>query len=144
MWQEYWVKWALGILGAAATGLITYLWSRIKKDAKYVKAGREQEVFKNVYEEIDELRETTLGEYTVLNNKIEILLSSLDILREGILSAHYNALKDKCIMYINAGHISIYELENIEEEFTLYKKLGGNGHMDALIEKVRKLKTTQE
>ena len=57
---------------------------------------------------------------------------------------YYNALKDKCIMYINAGHISIYELENIEEEFTLYKKLGGNGHMDALIAKVRKLKTTQE
>lgn len=144
MWQEYWVKWALGILGAAATGLIAYLWSRIKKDATYVKAGREQEVFKNVYDEIDELRETTLGEYTALNDKIEILLSSLDVLREGILSAHYNALKDKCIMYINAGHISIYELENIEEEFTLYKKLGGNGHMDALIAKVRKLKTTQE
>lgn len=144
MWQEYWVKWALGILGTAATGLIAYFWSRIKKDAKYVKAGREQEVFKNVYDEIDELRETTLGEYTALNDKIEILLSSLDILREGILSAHYNALKDKCIMYINAGHISIYELENIEEEFTLYKKLGGNGHMDALIAKVRKLKTTQE
>ena len=144
MWQEYWVKWALGILGTAATGLIAYLWSRIKKDATYIKAGREQEVFKNVYDEIDELRETTLGEYTALNDKIEILLSSLDVLREGILSAHYNALKDKCIMYINAGHISIYELENIEEEFTLYKKLGGNGHMDALIAKVRKLKTTQE
>lgn len=144
MWQEYWVKWALGILGAMATGLITYLGARIKKDAKYVKAGREQEVFKSVYDEIDELRETTLGEYTELNDKIETLISSLDVLREGILSAHYNALKDKCIMYINAGHISIYELENIEEEFTLYKKLGGNGHMDALIAKVRSLKQTQD
>lgn len=144
MWQEYWFNWGLAGLGAIATTLIAYLWARIKKDAKYVKAGREQEVFKNVYDEINELRESTLNEYTDLNDKIEVLISSLDVLREGILSAHYNALKDKCIMHINASHISIYELENIEEEFTLYKKLGGNGHMDALISKVRRLKTTQE
>ena len=74
-----------------------------------------------------------------LKDKMEVLIQNLDVLREGILSAHYNALKDKCVMHINAGHISIYELDIIEEEFTLYKKLGGNGHMDALIVKVRKL-----
>lgn len=139
MWSEFWMKWLLGGLGAIATAIIVALWTRIKKDAKYVKAGREQEVFKNVYDEINDLREITLGEYTELNDKVESVIQSLDVLREGILSAHYNALKEKCTRHINAGHISIYELEIIEEEYTLYKKLGGNGHMEALMVKVRSL-----
>lgn len=139
MWSEFWMKWLLGGLGAIATSIIVALWARIKKDAKYVKAGREQETFKNVYGEIDEFREITLGEYTELNDKVEAVMQSLDVLREGILSAHYNALKEKCTRHINARHVSIYELEIIEEEYTLYKKLGGNGHMEALMTKVRAL-----
>lgn len=139
MWSEFWMKWLLAGLGAIATSIIVALWARIKKDAKYVKAGREQEVFKNVYDEINELREITLGEYTDLNDKVEAVIQNLDVLREGILSAHYNALKEKCTRQINARHISIYELEIIEEEYTLYKKLGGNGHMEALMVKVRSL-----
>lgn len=42
-------------------------------------------------------------------------------------------------VYIKAGFISIEEKENIKEMHKAYKKLGGNGHLDTIMEEIDKL-----
>ena len=41
--------------------------------------------------------------------------------------------------YILDGKISLEDRENLEEMYTAYKSLGGNGHLETIMAEVRKL-----
>ena len=46
--------------------------------------------------------------------------------------------------YISAGEISLADKENLIEMHEAYKALGGNGHLDTVMNEVRKLKVIGE
>ena len=41
--------------------------------------------------------------------------------------------------YILDGKISLEDRENLEEMYTAYKSLGGNGHLETIMSEVRRL-----
>lgn len=43
-------------------------------------------------------------------------------------------------VYISQDRITLAEKENLEEMFRAYKALGGNGHLDTVMEEVNRLK----
>lgn len=45
-------------------------------------------------------------------------------------------------MYLRHGYIALEQLADYEERFLTYKALGGNGHVDPWIEKIRQLPNT--
>ena len=70
----------------------------------------------------------------------ERLMMMLTPMREALLSSHYQNLLEKCKKYVQAGEISADELDNIEKDYETYKALGGNGHMEMWMVRVRQLK----
>lgn len=46
--------------------------------------------------------------------------------------------------YIKVGEISLDEKETLEEMYDAYKALGGNGHLDATMHEVERLKVVGE
>ena len=60
-------------------------------------------------------------------------------MRAAILSSHYEALLAKCKVYIRRGEITFDELELLEKDYKTYADLGGNGHMEIWMTKIRAL-----
>lgn len=63
-----------------------------------------------------------------------------DSLHEGLQALLYDRLKYLCKSYIKAGEISVNDLEDLQRMYNAYKKLGGNGFIDGLMNEVKKLK----
>ena len=83
----------------------------------------------------------------ILNTTLTYLLSNLDKKKHeenGIIEASRLLMKDRlrflCVHYINQGWIYEDELEDIVRMHECYHdKLHGNGYLDTLIDKVKKL-----
>ncbi len=77
------------------------------------------------------------GAYKLLSARVKAILKEhsairegmLALIREGIISA-YKRCEDR-------GYCPIYELENVNKLYKEYKKLGGNGTVDELVEDLR-------
>lgn len=54
----------------------------------------------------------------------------MDLIQKGVLDAHLQNLIATCEVYIKRGYITPVELQAYQERYTLYKNLGGNGHME--------------
>ena len=60
---------------------------------------------------------------------------------QALLRANIIGLYNK---YIERGDIPIYERENVEQLYTQYKNLKGNGVVDGLRDRLRELPTPNE
>ena len=60
----------------------------------------------------------------------------VDIIESGILSIQGKQFRDMCEDLLQQDYISVDEYEEFEEEYSVYKKLGGNHRGDALHERV--------
>lgn len=67
-----------------------------------------------------------------------------DGIRDAILDIHLEKLIQDSINYIEKGMITTRELEDYQERYETYKKLGGNGHLDAWRPKVLSLPTIKD
>ena len=70
------------------------------------------------------------------NEQVDIQLS---LLREGVLETHLTNLIYTAQNFIDQGYITPAELDRYNQGYHLYKKLGGNGHMDYWHAQVMKL-----
>ena len=66
-------------------------------------------------------------------------LAKNDVKSEAILALLHDKLFYLCEKHIELGYISIEDLENIDYLIIPYKKMGGNGTVELLYEKVKKL-----
>lgn len=80
-----------------------------------------------------DLRMDQLGAQQLQNAK------DLDAVRQGVLDAHLQNLISSCQVYIQRGYITPAELIQYNERLGIYKRLGGNGHMDAWDDRVKAL-----
>lgn len=161
MFKEYWTNWLYAGMGAVAIALIKFFWKPIGKGIKkafnLLKSEKKIEYLSEVnkkiednniamnnkinqvHEDLETFKEISLGADQEHEEQMDKILDGIASLREGILSSHFNLLLNKSMDYIKRGWISVEELELYEEELIVYKKLGGNGHLDPWIDKVRKL-----
>lgn len=61
-------------------------------------------------------------------------------LKEGLIAILHDRLFQSGMFFLNKGEISITELNNIEEMYKAYHKLGGNGTGTEIYERVKELK----
>lgn len=149
--NEYFIKWLFGLGGAGVTAILTYIWHKVKKGYSLLKEEDKEEFLKDVNDRIteDENKMETLKKENELsdkklNDKINSVVDVLDLLKEGILSLHLDSLIQESKFYIGQGWISVDALERFEEKYKLYKRLGGNGHMESWLKKIRKLPNVEK
>lgn len=85
---------------------------------------------KEILNRIDKLTsciETSNAEAAAYHVKVD---KSIDLIQKGVLDAHLQNLIATCEVYIKRGYITPVELQAYQERYTLYKNLGGNGHME--------------
>lgn len=152
--QTFFLKWglelfvgALGILGIRFRKEIVEFW-------KYKKSIQKNKDFKEIYTKIDKekqgsikadkeiLEKMNLADGIIMEKMGEMekrIMDILDPLRQAILSSHLDSLILRCQEFVIQGWISPEDYDRIESDYKTYKSLGGNGHMDDWMIKVRKL-----
>ena len=61
-------------------------------------------------------------------------------LKEGLIAILHDRLFQSGMFFLNKGEISLTELNNIDEMYKAYHKLGGNGTGTEIYERVKELK----
>jgi hypothetical protein len=151
------LKWVMGIALGALTTLLLIFKKEILEFIKFKKKEKKTELLKDIDATVENLEEKMdkheedneqdLKEHDQLFfRKLEELetriMTILDPLRDATLSSHYDALLEKCKYFVKQGSISVDELELLERDYETYKSLGGNGHMEVWMTKIRKLPIT--
>ena len=151
---DFMIKWGLGIV----TGVLTTLFIKFRKEIieyfKYKKKRNKEEYLKEVDEELYTLEDKMRSHEkevskeihqhdTIYYKKLEELeqriMAVLKPIQEATLSSHYEALLKKCKEYIVRGEITADELDLLEKDYRTYAALGGNGHMELWMIRVRQL-----
>lgn len=145
---DYFLKWAVPFLCAGVfTVVIIPLWNRYKtgKDAELQK--KWDECSTGMKNDIEKFKSETKNTESSLEQKItdvqNTLLAKIEEntsgIRQAILQSHLRELIIDGKMYLKAGYITLDQLADYNERFLVYKSLGGNGHVDPWIEKIRKM-----
>ena len=155
---KYWLEWLCGLI---ATGVIFFAKRYIfmeKKNAEEKWKDKEQnicnKIISNFDEKISEIKTASNdkeGKFyesvqTVQNNldksdkiifdDLSSIHGEVDTIESGILSIQGKQFRDMCEDLLQQDHISVDEYQEFEEEYSVYKKLGGNHRGDALHERV--------
>lgn len=145
---DYFLKWLIPFVCAGLFGVvIAPIWHRYKTgrnteskqqwDSYAVDMKTKIEGIKKESEEKDALLETKIIEVqTTLLQKIEENTAGI---RQAILQSHLRELIIDGKMYIKNKYITLEQLADYNERFLTYKSLGGNGHVDPWIKKIREL-----
>lgn len=136
---DYFLKWFIPFLCAGLFGLL------IKPLIDTFKQGHlvgKQEEWNQLSSELKE--EISAKITTEIAGLRQELGEKTDGIRDAILDIHLEKLIQDSINYIEKGMITTRELEDYQERYETYKKLGGNGHLDAWRPKVLSLPTIKD
>ena len=89
-----------------------------------------------IHKELDTLRTNMENSDATISNDLNNLHKEVDTIESGILSIQGKQFRDMCEELLKQDFITIEEYEEFEEEYSVYKKLGGNHRGDALHERV--------
>lgn len=163
---EYFLKWLIPFLCAGAfTSFIIPFWNKYKIGQKAAlqqkwdecaqefktemasfeantskeesRLSRELKELKKLSDDRDAAIESRLIE--IQEQLIEKIDDSTRGVREAVLQSHLRDLLADGKIYIERGYITLEQLTDYENRYQIYKSLGGNGHMDPWIAKIREL-----
>lgn len=168
MWitiQTFFIKWGLELFVGLLGIIGLYFRKEIVEFWKYKKSLQKKDDLKEVYAKIDREKQISIKadkeilgtlDKEILNVKKEMhkvdneildkmvkmeqrIMDILEPLRQATLSSHLDSLILRCQEFVIQGWISPDDYDRIEADYKTYKSLGGNGHMDDWMAKVRKL-----
>jgi len=126
-------QWIMGIIIASLSFVLFCFRKTIKEYITFKCNKTKEKYFESIHQEITSLKQSSEKREDALNKQLQLVTKAL-------LSSHYNTLLSKCKNYIIKNEIPADELEIVEDEYKIYKALGGNGHMEMWMQKVRELK----
>lgn len=148
---DYFLKWLIPfVCSGLFAAIVIPMWNRYKhgRDAElkdkwnvYAQETKNDiEAFKIESKKKDvELEKKIVDVQTALLDKIEQNTAGI---RQAILQSHLRELIIDGKMYLKNEYITLEQLADYEERFLTYKTLGGNGHVDPWIAKIRQLPNT--
>ena len=146
MFKQYWMEFVCGLIITALTGAVAFLWAKVKRGYHLVKEEEKEDYLSDVNNRLskDENKLATLEKSVTdlkkeLKDDIKNVLKTIELIREGMLSSHLDNLVQECKGWIKKGWIPLDSLERFEEKYSLYRALGGNGHMEPWASRVREL-----
>lgn len=133
---RYWVNWVCALV-AGGVVLFAKHYIKIQKQALEVKW---QEKEKNMCgkiictfeDKIAEVEIKTATEDKILHQGLDDISQQVDILGSGILSIQGRQFREMCEDLLKQEYITVEEYEEFEEEYNVYKSLGGNHRGDSL------------
>lgn len=145
---EYVLKWLVPFVCAGLFSLLIIpLWNRYKV-GKHVQLQKEwNECATGMKQDIETFKEESKQKDSQLEKKIDTVQTTLLAkieentagIRQAILQSHLRELIIDGKMYLKQGYIGLEQLADYNERFLVYKSLGGNGHVDPWIKKIREL-----
>lgn len=151
---EFFLKWGLSLITGALGSLLISFRKEIGAFLTFKRNKKKKELLKEVKEDISDLGDQMTQHEVEVEKEIckhdklymdmmqELKKEIMDILipiQKATLSSHYQALLDKCKYYIRQNEITADELDLLERDYETYAALGGNGHMELWMTRVRKL-----
>ena len=145
---EYFLKWLVPFLCAGTfTAIVVPIWNRYKNGRKAELQQDWNECAKKTLDDIKTIHEELRKKDQQLEGKIDanhtLLLQKLEEntagIRQAILQSHLRELIIDGKMYIKQHYITLEQLADYNERYLVYKSLGGNGHVDPWIKKIREL-----
>ena len=137
------LKWGFEIFVGIITAIGLYFRKEICEFFEYKKKIKKEAYLKEVYAKIDKATQSSIKEDKKIHEEIDNMkreiMDILTPLKDAMLSFHLDSLILRCQEFVIQGWITVEDLERIETDYQTYKSLGGNGHMDAWMKRVRAL-----
>ncbi len=125
---KYWVEFFLGLVATGLGIACKKIYKMYKNEKTHQKTKEEQEFHDSI--------ENLIKEGNEQNKKDkEELQEQINIVKNGVLSIQKKNFEEDCRALLEEGHsITLDEFENLQEEHTTYKSLGGNHDGDTLFD----------
>lgn len=133
---KYWLEWLCGLV---ATGALFFAKHYIKiqrqvneekwKDKEKKMCGK---IITTLEDRIQGVEDKSAAEDVIIHKELDKIHSEVDTVESGILSIQGKQFREMCENLLKQDYITIEEYEEFEEEYAVYKSLGGNHRGDSL------------
>ena len=133
---KYWLEWLCGLI---ATGALFFAKHYIKiqrqvneekwKDKEKNMCGK---IITTLEDRIQGVEDKSATEDVIIHNELDEIHSEVDAIESGILSVQGKQFREMCEDLLKQDYITVEEYEEFEEEYAVYKGLGGNHRGDSL------------
>lgn len=133
---KYWLEWLCGLV---ATGALFFAKHYIKiqrqvneekwKDKEKNMCGK---IITTLEDRIQGVEDKSAAEDVIIHKELDKIHSEVDTVESGILSIQGKQFREMCENLLKQDYITIEEYEEFEEEYAVYKSLGGNHRGDSL------------
>lgn len=133
---KYWLEWLCGLV---ATGALFFAKHYIKiqrqvneekwKDKEKNMCGK---IITTLEDRIQGVEDKSAAEDVIIHKELDKIHSEVDTVESGILSIQGKQFREMCEDLLKQDYITVEEYEEFEEEYAVYKGLGGNHRGDSL------------
>ena len=130
---KYWLEYLLGLISLGLGFVAKRFYSMYKSEVNRQK-DEEFSKIKDLIQENGEKQTIAINKNIAKSRESEAnLQTQIDVIKEGILSIQRKTFMRECRELLNEDHVIVLaEFETIQEDYAIYKKLGGNHDGDAL------------
>ena len=145
---KYWLEVFFSLIIAVLSGFVKHyyqLWKKEQESQKNEFWSNTKEELKQYNRELLEQKQSLLSsEDARLQEAIKIVKESNENLLRAVLEVQKKQFKTDCKYFLeNANNISFEEFENLQDEYEIYKSLGGNGPGHTLFDLIQEKYSSQ-
>lgn len=133
---KYWLEWLCGLI---ATGALFFAkhYIKIQRQVNEEKWKNKEKnmcgkIITTLEDRIQGVEDKSAAEDVIIHNELDEIHSEVDTIESGILSVQGKQFREKCEDLLKQDYITVEEYEEFEEEYAVYKGLGGNHRGDSL------------
>lgn len=133
---RYWLEWLCGLV---ATGALFFAkhYIKIQKQVNEEKWKNKEKnmcgkIITTLEDRIQGVEDKSAAEDVIIHKELDKIHSEVDTVESGILSIQGKQFREMCEDLLKQDYITIEEYEEFEEEYAIYKSLGGNHRGDSL------------
>ena len=133
---KYWLEWLCGLV---ATGALFFAkhYIKIQKQVNEEKWKNKEKnmcgkIITTLEDKIQSVKDKSAAEDVIIHKELDKIHSEVDTVESGILSIQGKQFREMCEDLLKQDYITVEEYEEFEEEYAVYKGLGGNHRGDSL------------
>ena len=133
---KYWLEWLCGLIAGGALFFAKH-YIKIQKQVneekwKNKEKNMSEQIIATLEGKIQGVEKKSAEEDMAIHKELDKIHLEVDTIESGILSIQGRQFKEMCEQLLKQDYITIEEYEEFEEEYAVYKNLGGNHRGDSL------------
>ena len=133
---RYWLEWLCGLIAGGALFFAKHYIKMQKQISEDKWKDKEKnmcgKIITTLENKIQGVEDKSAAEDIIIHNELDKIHSEVDTIESGILSIQGKQFREMCEDLVKQDYITIEEYEEFEEEYAVYKSLGGNHRGDSL------------